>query len=362
MKLAILVGTRPEIIKLSPLIKRVYANDFFEPVFIHSGQHYDEGMSQRFLDELKLPAPDYNLEIGSGSHAEQVAKSITRLESVLRECRPDLFLVHGDTNTTLGGALAACKMNIPVAHVEAGLRSFDRTMPEEINRTLVDHVSDMLFAQSDGAMQNLRNEGITEGSYLTGNTIVEACLENLELAEKSDILERINRGKFILLTLHRQENTNDERRLRGILVGISEIDHDILYPIHPRAKKALQGWGIELPSNVNEIEPLGYLDFLKLMSKARLVMTDSGGIQEEAAVINVPCLTIRENTERPETVDVGANILAGVQSDAIVENANKILHSASFEEKMRSAPNPYGDGKASERIISAMIDKFRAGD
>lgn len=362
MKLAILVGTRPEIIKLSPLIKMIYSNDFFEPVFIHSGQHYDDEMSQRFLDELKLPAPDYNLEIGSGSHAEQVAKSIMRLEHVLRECKPDLFLVHGDTNTTLGGALAACKMNIPVAHVEAGLRSFDRTMPEEMNRTLVDHIATMLFTQSEGAMNNLKNEGIIEGSCLTGNTIVEACLENLELAGKSDILERVGHDDFALLTLHRQENTNDEKRLREIIAGIGEIDYDVVYPIHPRTKKVLSGWGIKLPGNIKEIEPLGYLDFLKLMSKAKFVMTDSGGIQEEAAVLNVPCLTIRENTERPETVDTGANILVGVKGRDIVKNANKILKNAAFEKKMRAAPNPYGDGKASERIISAMIDKFRTGD
>lgn len=352
IKAGLLVGTRPEIIKLSPLIKRIYADETFEPVFIHSGQHYDEGMSGLFLEELGLQQPGYNLEVGSGTHAEQLAKALVETEKILRKEKPELFIVHGDTNTTLAGALAAVKLGIPVAHVEAGLRSFDRSMPEEINRTLVDHCSDLLFAQSAASMENLKREGIPdEKSFLTGNTIVEACVENLEVAkQKSDIVEKLGIGEYGLVTFHRAENTNKER-LGKFLNAIGKIDCKLVFPIHPRTKKEMGEFSLALPENVSETEPVGYFDFLLLLANSAFVLTDSGGIQEEAIALHIPCLTARYNTERPETVDAGANILVGVDEDKIVENANRILKDAKFRENMRDVENPYGDGKASDRIV-----------
>ncbi len=282
------------------------------PLLIHTGQHYDYEMSRVFLEELELDGIDYHLEVGSGTQAEQTGKAMVKIERVLMDERPDVVLVQGDTNTVLAGALASVKLRIPVAHVEAGLRSFDRTMPEEINRVLADHASEVLFPPTEDARRNLEREGITENVYVVGNTIVDAVLQNSEIAErKSDVLERfgLKPKGYVLITAHRAENTE-----RGSLERLVRILEDLpmkaIYPMHPRTRRRLEEfglWGGRVGSIENLIvtKPLGYLDFLRLERNAFAVMTDSGGVQEESIILNVPCLTLRYNTERPETVKAG---------------------------------------------------------
>jgi UDP-N-acetylglucosamine 2-epimerase (non-hydrolysing) len=358
MKIAIILGTRPEIIKMSPIIKefeRSY-NDYF---ILHTGQHYSYEMDKVFFEQLELPEPKYNLKVGSGSHGEQTGKMLIGIERVLKLENPDLVLVVGDTNTVLAGALTAAKLGIKIGHVEAGLRSYDKQMPEEINRVLTDHCSDYLFAPTEKSKQILVSEGIPENKiFVTGNTIVDAVYQNIELAHrKANILDRLNleRNSYFLATVHRQENVDDKIRFRNILEGLQKVSKIFGYPvflvIHPRAKKQMNIFGLK-PSGLNLIEPLDYLNFLNLEASARLVLTDSGGVQEEACILRVPCVTLRYNTERPETLEVGANILAGTNPDEIVKKTEYMLS------KKREWINPFGDGKAGIRIVHILKNEL----
>ena len=304
--ISIILGTRPEIIKMSPVIRECEEKglDYF---ILHTGQHYSYEMDRVFFDELELPQPKYNLDVGSGTHAEQTGRIMIGVEKVLMKERPDIVLVQGDTNTTLSGALAAAKLQIKVGHVEAGLRSFDRRMPEEINRVLTDHISDYLFAPTEKARQNLLREGL-DGSriYVTGNTIVDAVYQNLEIAKKKvNVLKDLGLKSegYFLVTAHRQENVDVKERLKGILKGLELIHQEfsmpVVFPIHPRTRRRIEEFGLSL-DGIEVINPLGFLEFLQLEANARLVLTDSGGVQEETCILKVPCVTLRDNTERPE--------------------------------------------------------------
>jgi UDP-N-acetylglucosamine 2-epimerase (non-hydrolysing) len=359
MKIAVILGTRPEIIKMSPVIRLLEAKpaNYF---ILHTGQHYSYQLDQVFLEQLELPQPRYNLDAGSGSHAEQTGKILISVEKVLVKERPDVILDEGDTNSTLACALAAAKMGIKVGHIEAGLRSYDRSMPEELNRLLTDHLSDYLFAPTPKARQILLGEGIGEDKiFVTGNTIVDAVHQNLELAKgKTDILSALNlRAKqYFLVTLHRQENVDNRARFSSILEGLervaAEFEAPIVCPLHPRSRKMMTDFGLQ-PRHITLAEPVDFLSFLQLESCARLILTDSGGIQEEACILGVPCVTLRDNTERPETIDVGANILAGASPDNIVRCAEVMFN------KEVNWKNPFGDGRAAERITQIIAE---AGD
>lgn len=356
MRISIVLGTRPEIIKMSPVIRELerQGKGYF---ILHTGQHYTRDMDAVFLEGLKLTQPKYNLGVGSGTHAEETGKMLIGIEEVLKKEGPDVVLVEGDTNTVLAGALAAAKLHIRVGHVEAGLRSFDRRMPEEINRTVADHVSDYLFAPTEGARRNLLREGVPrERVFVTGNTIVDALQQNLKLAKESKNKEVADFGPHLLCTLHREENVDDPARLRGIFRGL-ELVHarlglKIVYPMHPRTRSRCREHGIEPPEGTWVVEPLDYFSFLKLESEASLILTDSGGVQEEACILRVPCVTIRENTERPETVEVGANVVAGVEPEGIVRSALMMI------DRKREWPNPFGDGHAAERIVKTLDEKL----
>lgn len=355
MSIAIILGTRPEIIKMSPIIRLCEKKgiDYFT---LHSGQHYSYNLDRVFFEELGLPAPKYNLEVGSGKQGEQTAKMIVGLEDVLLDENPDVILVQGDTNTVLAGSLAASKLGIKIGHVEAGLRSFDRSMPEEINRVVADHLTDYLFAPTVTAQQNLIREGIPNDKiFVCGNTVVDAILQNSEISEnKSSILDSLslqNEGYF-LVTAHRQENVDNADRLRGIINGLSSVyqqyEHPIVFAVHPRTAKRIAEFNINLPEGIRTIEPPGYLEFLQLEKYAKLVLTDSGGVQEETCILKVPCVTLRNNTERPETIDVGSNVLVGTNPSKILDGVNAMIN------KPKNWVNPFGDGTASEKIISAL--------
>ncbi|WP_297463533.1 UDP-N-acetylglucosamine 2-epimerase (non-hydrolyzing) [Thermococcus sp.] len=368
MKPAFIFGTRPEIIKLSPVI-RAFLGRGVEPLLIHTGQHYDYEMSRVFLEELELPEIDYHLEVGSGTQAEQTGTAMIKIERVLIEEKPDVVVVQGDTNTVLAGALASVKLKIPVAHVEAGLRSFDRTMPEEINRILADHASEILFPPTEEAKRNLEREGITGNVYVTGNTIVDAVLQNAEVAEeKSDVLERLGLEpkEYLLITAHRAENTDSRENLRKLVEILENLPMRAVYPMHPRTRNRLKEFGllkrVENIENLIITKPLGYLDFLKLERNAFAIMTDSGGIQEEAIILNVPCLTLRYNTERPETVEAGGNVLVGLEKERAMDYLRRLMEDPEFYEKMAKAKNPFGDGKAGERIAGILLELYKKGE
>jgi UDP-N-acetylglucosamine 2-epimerase (non-hydrolysing) len=338
---------------LSPVIRELERRkaDYF---ILHSGQHYSYNMDKVFFEQLNLPQPKYNLDVGSGTHGAQTAKILSGVEEVLIKENPDVVLVEGDTNTVLAAALAAAKLHIKVGHVEAGLRSYDRQMPEEINRILTDHCSDYLFAPTDKARDILVNEGFSKSTiYVTGNTIVDAVWQNLQLAKKADCLGRLNltTKRYFLLTVHRQENVDHADRFTSIIAALEEIatifEMPVIFPIHPRSKAKLAEFNIT-PNNIILIEPLDYLSFLQLESNALLVLTDSGGLQEECCILKVPCVTLRDNTERSETVDVGANMIAGVSPQIIIEYTETMLS------KKRDWRNPFGDGKASEKILEVI--------
>jgi len=368
LKPAFVFGTRPEIIKLAPVI-RAFERRGIEPLIVHTGQHYDYEMSKIFLEELELHKIDYHLEVGSGTQAYQTGMAMIKIEEVLMKEKPDVTLVQGDTNTVLAGALASVKLKIPVAHVEAGLRSFDRTMPEEINRILADHASEVLFAPTEEAKKNLEKEGIVEGVYVVGNTIVDAVLQNSEIAErKSRILETLGlkSKEYAVLTAHRAENTDSEENLKKLVEIIGSLPIVVVYPVHPRTEKRLKALGLweklEAKEHVILTKPLGYLDFLKLQKNARFVLTDSGGIQEESIILNVPCLTLRYNTERPETIKAGGNVLVGLEKNRVLYYVNKLLNDEEFYSRMANAKNPFGDGKAGERIAEILIGLYEKGE
>ena len=346
MTIAIIPGTRPEIIKMAPIIRECErrALDYF---VLHTGQHYSHQMDSIFFEQLELPAARYNLDVGSASHAEQTGRIMAGVEKVLMDERLEVVLVQGDTNTVLAGALAASKLHIKVGHVEAGLRSYDRTMPEEINRVVADHISDYLFAPTENSRENLRKEGIAEEKiHVTGNTIVDSVYQNLEIAKrKVNVLADLGLSpkEYFLVTAHRQENVDSRERLGEIIKGLELVSREfslpVVFPVHPRTRKMAAEFGFEF-DGIRAIEPLGFLEFLQLEANARLALTDSGGVQEKTCILGVPCVTLRENTERPETVDVGANFMP---------KGTKQMLSPGDGWK-----NPFGDGKASNLILDSV--------
>jgi UDP-N-acetylglucosamine 2-epimerase (non-hydrolysing) len=355
MEICIVVGTRPEIIKMSPIIRECIRRK--QKYFIlHTGQHYSYNMDKQFFKELRLPRPKYHLNVGSGMPGQQLAKIIEGVEKVITKTKPDIVLVQGDTNTVLGGAIAANKAGIKVGHVEAGLRSFDRSMPEEINRILADHCSDFLFAPTELSKGHLNKEGIKDGVYVTGNTIVDAVKQNVWIANKRSKICRklgvINK-RFGVLTIHRQENVDSPEKFKRVITALEKIDYPIVYPIHPRSKKMAKKFGLLERMNKNKnlivIEPVGYMDFLCMLSNSNFVLTDSGGVQEEAVILNIPCITLRDSTERQETVEIGANVLVGTNTKKIVGETKKLIHRSKVNYK-----NPYGDGKSGERILDIL--------
>ncbi|MCX7993327.1 MAG: UDP-N-acetylglucosamine 2-epimerase (non-hydrolyzing) [Fimbriimonadales bacterium] len=351
--IATIVGARPQFIKASVVSRALRARPTVREVIIHTGQHYDFAMNEVFFEELELPAPDYWLGIGSGTHGEQTGRMLEAIEKVLVEIQPDWVLVYGDTNSTLAGALAAAKMHLPVAHVEAGLRSFNRRMPEEINRVLTDHLSTLLFAPTETAMKNLQREGIpAKHIALVGDVMYDAALHYAEKArQKSTILERLrlSPGGYILATIHRAENTDAPERLRVILDALAQLSHHapVVVPLHPRTRQRLQSFGIAVgdPDGLSFIDPVGYLDMVQLESHAAVIITDSGGVQKEAFFYRVPCVTVREETEWVELVELGWNRLAPpISIDSIVETVLAVQGTSGRE------GNIYGVGDAAQRI------------
>ena len=371
MKICVILGTRPEIIKMAPVIDEINKRSH-ELLLIHTGQHYDKEMSDNFFLDLELPKPNYNIHVGSGSHGKQTALMMDGIEDVLISEKPDIVLVQGDTNAVLAGALVAQKLHIPVGHVEAGLRSFDVSMPEEINRMGADCCSHLYFVPTEESAINLALEGyLPKDIFITGNSVVDTCLRNLKIAENSstiiDDLNLDNLNNIITFTMHRAENVDDKQRLQSIIGALMELkDFNIIFPIHPRTKKTLENFGLykkfESLPHIHITKPIGYLDFLVLISKSIIILTDSGGLQEEAITLNVPALTLRYNTERPETVTAGGNILVGSDKDYILETANKILNNEEFYNNMKNAKNPYGDGNSSVQILDIIEQSYNNGD
>jgi len=349
--IGIILGTRPEIIKMSPVIRECERKklDYF---ILHTGQHYSYEMDRVFFEELELPEPAYNLDVGSGTQAEQTGRIMVGVEGILSKEAPDIVLVQGDTNTVVAGALAASKLHIKIGHIEAGLRSYNRWMPEEINRVVTDHISDYLFAPPEKARENLLREGIDDKKIcVTGNTVVDAVYQNLDISKrKVNILSELDLQprEYFLVTAHRQENVDNRERLREIIHGLESVQEEfsqpVIFPVHPRTAKRIGELGIST-NGIHLMRPFGFLEFLQLEAQARLVLTDSGGIQEETCVLGVPCATLRYDTERPETIDVGSNVLAGPDSNKILESAKTMVNAKS------KWKNPYGDGIAGKMIV-----------
>jgi len=347
MRILSIVGNRPQFIKSGPL--SLALRNRAEEVVLHTGQHYDHELSQVFFDELGLDPPRHRLEAGSGSHAEQTARMLPGIEATVVEEKPDLVVVYGDTNSTLAGALAASKLRVPVAHVEAGLRSFDRTMPEELNRVLVDRVSSLLFAPSDTAVGNLQAEGITDGVHQVGDVMLDANLRLAPIArERSQALELagVEAGAFALATVHREANTR-QPALGRIVEALNAVEEPVVFPLHPRTAGAIEGQGLQLAGHVHPHPPAGYLDFAALASQARVILTDSGGVQKEAYWYEVPCVTLRDSTEWVETVETGWNRLVGTDPNAIA---------AATREAAPGTEHPplYGDGHAADLIADVI--------
>jgi len=350
MKICFILGTRPEIIKMSPVIREC-VHQKIDHFIIHSNQHYSQNMDAIFFQELELEPPKYNLNVGSGLHGEMTGKILTGVEKILLDEKPDWILVQGDTNTVMAGALAASKINIKIGHIEAGLRSYDRTMPEEINRVVTDHISNALFCPTKKQASILQKENIDKSKiFITGNTIVDAVLQNQKLIIKYPELSHYSTENYFLLTTHRPSNVDSKENLSELLNAITQISQKynspIYFPIHPRTKKQIEIFNINIDANsIKLMEPVGYLEMLTLEKNAKLIFTDSGGIQEEACILQVPSLTLRENTERPETVDVGATMLVGHSKQKILSSVETILNIP------RTWTNPFGDGTANKQII-----------
>lgn len=350
MKILTVVGARPQFIKAAP-VSRALRNAGHTEFLVHTGQHYDHKMSRVFFEEMQLAEPDANLEIGSGSHGWQTGQMLMGLEMTMQQQRPDCVLVYGDTNSTIAASLAACKLQLPIAHVEAGLRSFNRTMPEEHNRVLTDHCSDWLFCPTQTAVENLSHEGLTRGVHLVGDTMLDAVLQFGKIArDRSDILNQlgVTPQSYLLATLHRPYNTDVPENLRAILDAFADTGETVVFPVHPRTRQKiaeLDGTTRATTDNVKMIEPVGYLDMLMLEQNARLMLTDSGGMQKEAYFFGVPCVTLRPETEWVETVEAGWNVIAGAMRDQILR--------AVIEHTWPTAQPPqlFGDGHAAEKIV-----------
>jgi UDP-N-acetylglucosamine 2-epimerase (non-hydrolysing) len=356
MKLLLVAGARPNFVKVAPLLWEIRRWPEIQPFLVHTGQHYDQRLSDVFFDELEIPACDCNLGVGSASHAEQTAEVMRRIEPVLLQQQPDAVCVVGDVNSTLAASLTAAKLGIPVAHVEAGLRSFDRRMPEEVNRVLTDAISDWLFASEENAVSNLMREGVSETRiHLVGNVMIDtlvACLPRIDMSPVLTTLS-LKPGEFGTVTLHRPATVDDEQVLQAVMGALNDIAADLplVFPVHPRTRAKLNSlYGPR--SNIRLVEPLGYLDFLKLVKESRLVLTDSGGLQEETTFLRIPCLTLRENTERPVTLQLGTNRLVGLDPRVIVSAARAVLNDAP-----RQSGNPaFWDGKTASRVISVLVE------
>jgi len=356
------VGARPNFMKVAPLHKafQLYADSISHRI-VHTGQHYDAAMSKVFFEDLQLPQPDFYLGVGSGSHAQQTAKIMVEFEKVLEQVKPDLVIVVGDVNSTVACSLVSVKMGIRVAHVEAGLRSFDRTMPEEINRLMTDAISDFLFISEPSGLANLKREGVEDRKvFHVGNVMIDSLVHNLPKANVSPVLASMGLAEraYTLVTLHRPSNVDEKEGLEKILTVFERLSERtrIVFPVHPRTRKMLEQFGLRERAgslrNLKLTDPVGYLDFLRLMDRARLVITDSGGIQEETTYLGVPCLTLRHNTERPITVEVGTNQLCGLNVDLIVQKSFEV-----FDEKTKKGRIPeLWDGKAAERIARIVHD------
>jgi len=353
--IAVLIGTRPEFIKLAPVL-RAFEKKKISYILIHSGQHYSLELDKQIMEDLKLPEPDYNLDVGSGSQAEQTGKIMLGIEQILIKEKPEVLVVHGDTNTMLAGSLAAVKLHIPIAHVEAGLRSFDNNMSEEINRIITDRISTLLFAPTEGTKQNLLREGVDENKiFVTGNTIVDALIDHLPMSEKSSMLKRCNlkKGDYILVTAHRAETVDEPERLRALISLLNYatviLKKKIIWPIHPRTMKQLSVNSIKLDSNIQTIPPTGYLDMLSLMRNAAFIMTDSGGIQEEAYILKKRLVTLRNSTERPETLT--ANFLVDLDKDKFKQAVE-----AFKKGKVYWKENVFGKRNASRLIVDHLAN------
>jgi UDP-N-acetylglucosamine 2-epimerase (non-hydrolysing) len=359
----LVAGARPNFMKIAPLLVELEKHPRFRPTLIHTGQHYADTMSRAFFEDLEMRPPDVNLEVGSGSQARQTGRIMQAYERLVLDRPPDLVMVVGDVNSTVACSLVAAKLHIPVAHVEAGLRSFDRTMPEEINRILTDAISDYLFTTCTDADQNLLREGIApEKVFFVGNVMIDSLLRVREKARRSDILQRLGLDDraYALMTLHRPSNVDREITLQGILTAVEEIQTHlpVVFPAHPRSRKMFEQFGLEewigSLAGLRLIDPLGYIDFVRLMDGARLVLTDSGGIQEETTVLGIPCLTLRENTERPITVRQGTNRVVGSDPERIVAESERILR----QKSPRTQRPPLWDGAAAGRIIDILSDRM----
>ncbi len=356
MKLCIVVGTRPEIIKMGPVVRECISRkvDFF---ILHTGQHYSRNMDGLFFEELGLPAPKYNLAVGSSSFAEQLSRMLAGFERVLNEEKPDFVLAEGDTNTVLAAALVSTNVHIPFVHVEAGLRSYNRRMQEEKNRLFADAVADVLFAPTKLSFDALVKEGKGEGRvFLTGNTIVDAVSHYLPIAESKVPLEqfKVKPKGYFLVTIHRAENTDEKEVLQELLSALDAVhaEHNIplVFPIHPRTRKRIDDFGLKVTSGVSLIEPVGFFEFLVLEKNARLVLTDSGGVQEESCIMRTPCVTLRKDTERPETVNVGANALTDLTVMSITDKVREML------KKKNDWRNPFGDGNSAKRMLDILAE------
>ncbi len=374
IRLLSVVGARPNFMKIAPIVEELKKVPDVEHCLVHTGQHYDELLSGNFFSALGLPNPDVNLQIGSGSHAVQTAEIMKRIEPVLLDYKPQMVLVVGDVNSTIAAALTAVKLGIEVAHIEAGLRSFDMTMPEEINRKLTDAISSLLFVTEQSGVDNLKHEGVPpEKIFLVGNVMIDSLLRYRELAARSPILDRLvlrRNGSgcrpYGVLTLHRPSNVDDPKTLQGILSGVSAVAAElpVFFPVHPRTRKNIESFGLLRYMASSEggdgvgivpLDPLGYLDFLCLNDHARIAFTDSGGVQEETTVLGVPCLTLRENTERPSTVEHGTNQVIGVNPDHILAAAQSILQ----RPMQQSRRPPLWDGKAALRIVTIIREHLQ---
>lgn len=365
MKLVTIVGARPQFVKAAPFSREFRKNH--TEILVHTGQHYDANMSEVFFNELGIPEPDYNLGVGSGSHGKQTGLMLQGIEEILFKEKPNGLLVYGDTNSTLAGALAASKLNIPVFHVEAGLRSFNRRMPEEQNRILTDHISELLLCPTETAMANLKNEGLEGRAVLTGDIMLDAVLNNIELAQNKCFGEKwleelnvdneieltLNEKDFYLATVHRAENTDCEEKLFTIVNTLNNLDKPVLLPIHPRTAAKINNFTIK-PKNLIYIKPVGYLLMLLLTQKAKMVITDSGGLQKEAYFLRTPCTTIRDQTEWLETLEGGYNVLSSIDSNEITRKAQRDADEISY------CSQPFGDGRAAKKVCRAIEDHFNA--
>lgn len=349
MKILTVLGARPQFIKAAP-VSRVL-RDSHEELIIHTGQHYDSNMSDIFFDELNIPKPDYYLGVGSGNHGKQTGEMMAKIEEIVLNEEPDYLMVYGDTNSTLAGSLVAAKLHVPVIHIEAGLRSFNKKMPEEINRIMTDHVSEYLFSPTQTGVDNLKDENITRNVYNIGDVMYDAVLYNKELAEeKSSVLKEnaLEKKGYQLITIHRAENTDDVEKMKNILDAFSQIEETKVWPIHPRTKHKLADYGINIDSvpGLKVIDPVGYLDMLTLVSNAKKIVTDSGGVQKEAYFMKIPCVTVREQTEWVETLESEANILVGTDTVKIVEAVKKQV--------TPQYKDVFGDGKAADKIVEIL--------